>query len=51
MSRGAVWLVARGHFQSHALLMKWVWPVWIYVSGTGLLVYLMLYILPYARGG
>lgn len=33
----------RGKFDSHRKLVRWVWPVWMFVSITGVLVYLMLY--------
>jgi uncharacterized membrane protein YozB (DUF420 family) len=39
----AVWFALRGQFERHKKLVKWVWPVWIYVSITGVLIYLMLY--------
>jgi len=39
----AVWFAARGQFEKHKKLTRWVWPVWMYVSVTGVLVYLMLY--------
>lgn len=44
-----VWLAWRGRFEAHRLLMRWVWPVWLYVSITGVLVYGMLYTLPSLR--
>ena len=44
-----VWLAWRERFEAHARLMRRVWPVWIYVSATGILVYLMLYIFPHWR--
>jgi len=37
----------RKKFVIHVKLVKWVWPVWVYVSVTGVLVYLMLYIFPH----
>lgn len=39
----AIWFAARGQFEKHKRLTRWVWPVWMYVSVTGVLVYLMLY--------
>ena len=39
----AIWFAARGQFEKHKKLTRWVWPVWMYVSVTGVLVYLMLY--------
>lgn len=38
-----VFLVRRRRFGDHARLARWVFPVWVYVSATGLIVYLMLY--------
>lgn len=34
----------RGRFEAHRKLVRWVWPVWVYVSVSGVLVYLMLYL-------
>lgn len=39
----AVWQAKKGAYQIHAKVMRWVWPVWIFVSISGVLVYLMLY--------
>ena len=33
----------RGKFELHKRLARWVFPVWVYVSISGVLVYLMLY--------
>lgn len=33
----------RGRYGSHARLARWTLPVWLYVSVTGVVVYLMLY--------
>ena len=33
----------KGDFAGHRRLARWVWPVWIYVSSSGVVVYLMLY--------
>ncbi len=33
----------RGDFAGHKRLVALTWPVWIYVSATGVIVYLMLY--------
>ena len=30
-------------FDSHRKIARWTWPIWMYVSVTGVLVYLMLY--------
>jgi len=33
----------RGDFAAHKKIVKFTWPIWVYVSVTGVLVYLMLY--------
>ncbi len=33
----------RGDFAAHRRIVKYTWPIWAYVSVTGVLVYLMLY--------
>ena len=38
-----LWLVNRRRFRDHARLARWTFPVWAYVSVTGLVVYLLLY--------
>ena len=38
-----LYLVQKKRFHAHARLARWVFPVWAYVSVTGLLVYLLLY--------
>jgi putative membrane protein len=30
-------------FASHRRLARWTWPIWMYVSVTGVVIYLMLY--------
>lgn len=44
----AVWFAAKGQFAKHTRITRWLWPVWMYVSVTGVVIYLMLYILPQA---
>lgn len=39
----AAWLALRGDFVRHARLARYVWPVWMYVSVTGIVVYVFLY--------
>ena len=36
-------LARRGRFATHRKLARWTLPVWLYVSVTGVVVYLMLY--------
>lgn len=42
-----VWTALKKKFVLHVKLVKWVWPVWVYVSITGVMVYMMLYIFPH----
>jgi len=30
-------------FDKHKIIAKWTWPLWMYVSVTGVIVYLMVY--------
>lgn len=30
-------------FEAHKKIARWTWPVWMYVSVTGVLIYLLLY--------
>ena len=34
----------RGHFGRHKRLARWTWPLWMYVSVTGVLIYWLLYV-------
>lgn len=43
MATRALYLGLRGRYASHRRLARWAWPVWAYVSVTGVIVYLMLY--------
>jgi uncharacterized membrane protein YozB (DUF420 family) len=38
-----VWFAWRERFSQHKRLARWVWPVWMFVSISGVMVYLMLY--------
>jgi len=38
-----IWRALRGEFERHKPVAKWAAPIWIYVSFTGVIVYLMLY--------
>jgi uncharacterized membrane protein YozB (DUF420 family) len=33
----------KGNFVKHRKIAKWTFPIWLYVSVTGVVVYLMLY--------
>ena len=42
----AIWTIylgLKGQRERHRRIAKWSWPIWLYVSVTGVLVYLMLY--------
>lgn len=38
-----LWRALKGKFDMHKKLARWVFPVWLYVSITGVIVYLLLY--------
>jgi uncharacterized membrane protein YozB (DUF420 family) len=40
---GALRRGLRGDFVAHKRIVKFTWPIWMYVSVTGVLVYVMLY--------
>ncbi len=40
----AVWFAFREQFEKHRKIVRWLWPVWMYVSVSGVVIYLMLYI-------
>lgn len=41
----AVWYARKGDFVKHVRITRWLWPTWLYVSVTGILIYIMLYLL------
>jgi uncharacterized membrane protein YozB (DUF420 family) len=45
-SLAAIWQAWRGRLDRHVRITRWLWPVWLYVSVTGVAIYLMLYVLP-----
>jgi len=38
-----LFLASKERFDDHRRLARWTYPIWLYVSVTGLVVYLMLY--------
>lgn len=38
-----VFFALKGEFFKHKRFAKWMWPIWMFVSISGVLVYLMLY--------
>jgi uncharacterized membrane protein YozB (DUF420 family) len=46
-----VWKAIRGRFEQHKRWARWTWPIWMYVSVTGVIIYLLLYrIFPQTAG-
>jgi putative membrane protein len=43
MAIAQIVLGMRGKFTTHRRLGRWVWPIWMYVSVTGVAIYLLLY--------
>jgi uncharacterized membrane protein YozB (DUF420 family) len=43
----AVWLAWKGRFEEHRRAARWAFPVWFYVSVTGVVIYGMLYLGPW----
>ncbi|VAX35027.1 Terminal oxidase biogenesis protein CtaM, putative heme A, heme O chaperone [hydrothermal vent metagenome] len=43
----SVYHAIKQNFEKHTKITKWLQPVWLYVSVTGVLIYLMLYVLPF----
>ena len=38
-----VYQAIRGNFEKHRKIARWTWPCWMYVSITGVVIYLLLY--------
>lgn len=43
----AVITALKKNFPAHTRITRRLWPVWLYVNITGVIVYLMLYVLPH----
>lgn len=41
----AVWHAFHQNFKAHVAITRWLLPVWLYVSVTGVIIYIMLYLL------
>lgn len=39
-----MYLALRSRFERHRRVARWTFPIWLYVSVTGVVVYLMLYV-------
>jgi len=33
----------KGNFERHRKIARWTWPLWMYVSVTGVVIYFLLY--------
>ena len=38
-----LWRALKERFDRHRKIARWTWPIWMYVSVTGVLIYLLLY--------
>ncbi len=38
-----LWRAKRNDFEAHKKIARWTWPLWMYVSVTGVMIYLLLY--------
>ncbi|MBX3207443.1 MAG: DUF420 domain-containing protein [Labilithrix sp.] len=43
---GLLWLASKERFAKHRRIARWGFPIWMYVSVTGVLVYVILYHVP-----
>jgi len=43
LSVTTLWFALRGRFDKHRRIARWTFPIWMYVSVTGVIVYVMLY--------
>jgi putative membrane protein len=45
-----LWRAKKENFEAHKKIARWTWPLWLYVSVTGVAIYLLLYqIFPQAK--
>ncbi len=38
-----LWFAMKRNWEKHKAVARWVWPVWMYISVTGVVIYWMLY--------
>jgi len=43
LALASLYYALRQRFDTHRRIARWTWPVWMYVSVTGVLIYLLLY--------
>ena len=46
LALGSAWLAWRRKWPQHRRLAKFTFPIWLYVSVTGVIIYVMVYLLP-----
>jgi uncharacterized membrane protein YozB (DUF420 family) len=48
-----LWRALKTQFDRHRRIARWTLPLWMYVSATGVIIYLILYVLfpEYAQRG
>ncbi len=39
----SIYLAVKDQREKHRRIVRWTWPIWAYVSLTGVIVYMMLY--------
>lgn len=37
------WRSLHGQFEKHRKIARWTWPIWLYVTASGVLIYVVLY--------
>ena len=40
----AVYHALKGNYTAHVKITRWLYPTWVYVSVTGVIIYVMLYL-------
>ena len=43
LALATAYLALKSRFVSHRRIARWTWPLWVYVSITGVVIYFMLY--------
>lgn len=43
LALATAYFALRTRFTTHRKIARWTWPLWIYVSITGVVIYFMLY--------
>jgi uncharacterized membrane protein YozB (DUF420 family) len=41
----AVFFAFKEKFDKHLMIVRWIWPVWVFVSISGIMIFVMLYLL------